>query len=331
MVHNGMAVPVRSLDGLLAESPGLADAVVAAVVVVPTFRRPERLAETLRSLAAQQTRRRFAVLVVENDAAGRAGLAVAGAVMRSGNLTGGVLVAAEQGNVHAINAGFTAALRLFPSADHLMMIDDDEIASPGWLEAMLDGAESSGADLVGGPVVSRFSQSAAARLAAHPVFVPGYAATGPIPMIYGSGNCLIRRAVFLKLGLPPFDPRFNFLGGGDLDFFRRAREAGFRSHWVQEALVTETVPPERMRTRWVIRRSLRIGTINRLVDGKHLSRPKLALKDMAHLPLGLTRAALTLAKTGDLLRASHPLLVSLGRLAPWFGLEPEPYKAGNTT
>ena len=44
-----------------------------AVVVVPTFRRPDMLRATLLSLAAQQTEVPFAILVVENDAEGLAG------------------------------------------------------------------------------------------------------------------------------------------------------------------------------------------------------------------------------------------------------------------
>lgn len=343
LVHNGMAVsvpdagPARAdrFAALAVASLGLGDAPVEAVVVVPTFRRPAMLMETLRSLEAQTTARRFAVLVVENDAAAQAGLAASAPVFSGGALRGGVLVERDQGNVHAINAGFTAGLTLFPEASSLLMIDDDEVASPGWLEAMLAGADKSGADIVGGPVVSRFAAPPPAALLAHPVFLPGHAATGPVPMVYGSGNCLIRRRVFLSLGLPPFDTRYNFLGGGDLDFFLRCRLAGFRAHWVQEALITETVPPERMRTAWVLRRSLRIGTINRVAEARNAKgaagRLKVALKDLAHLPLGLWRGAATLARTREPLVAAHPLLVSVGRMAPWFGLEPQPYKAGNTT
>ena len=64
-------------------------------------------------------------------------------------------------------------------------------------------------------------------------------------MIYGCGNCLITRAVFERLGDPAFDLRFNFLGGGDTDFFVRCRQAGMKFHWAAEALITETVPPSR--------------------------------------------------------------------------------------
>jgi hypothetical protein len=312
-------------------SPGLDAAAVSAVAVVPTFRRPAMLAETLASLAAQKTDVRFAVLVVENDAAGREGLGVASSWLATGSLPGMALVEENQGNVHAINAGFAAALARFPNAAHLLMIDDDEVASGEWLDAMVGAAEATDADIVGGPVVPRFRDDAPRLLRHHPVFWPSHERTGSVPMIYGTGNCLVRRRVFDQLGLPALDPRFNFLGGGDLDFFTRANRAGLRSHWVQEALITETVPGDRARIGWVLKRGLRIGSINRAVEAKQVrdtaGRLKVLLKDIAIVPLALARAVAQLAVTHNPVIAAHPLAVSLGRLMAAAGVEQQPYRA----
>jgi hypothetical protein len=312
-------------------SPGLDAAAVSAVAVVPTFRRPAMLAETLASLAAQKTSVRFAVLVVENDAAGREGLGVAASWLAAGSLPGMALVEESQGNVHAINAGFSAALAHFPNARHLLMIDDDEVASVGWLDALITAAEATDADIVGGPVVPRFRDDAPRLLRRHPVFWPSHERTGPVAMIYGTGNCLIRRRAFERLGLPALDPRFNFLGGGDLDFFTRAMRAGLRSHWVQEALITETVPGDRARIGWVLKRGLRIGSINRAVEAKQVQdragRLKVLLKDLAIVPLALVRAAARLVATRNPVIAAHPLAVSLGRLMAAAGFEQQPYRA----
>ncbi len=314
-------------------SPGLDAAAVQAVAVVPTFRRPGMLAETLASLAAQRTTVRFAVVIVENDAPGREGFGVAASWLTPGSLAGLALVESEQGNVHAINAGFAAALEHFPNAEHILMIDDDEIASPGWLDAMVAGAEASGADIVGGPVVPRFRDDAPGLLRRHPVFWPSHGRTGPVAMIYGTGNCLIRRGAFARLGLPALDPRFNFLGGGDLDFFTRAKRAGLRSHWVQEALITETVPGDRARIGWVMKRGLRIGSINRAVELKQAQgtagRFKVLAKDLAIMPVAIGRALVQLATTRNPVVAVHPLAVSLGRVMAAAGIEQQPYRARN--
>ena len=85
-------------------------------------------------------------------------------------------------------------------------------------------------------------------------------------MIYGCGNCLIRRSVFERVDAPAFDLRFNFLGGGDTDFFYRCLRLGMRFHWVAEATISETVPPSRTKLSWLI--------TPRPADRRHqLSRP----------------------------------------------------------
>lgn len=302
-----------------------------AVVVVPTFRRPGMLEETLASLERQQTAIPFAVVVLENDARGCDGLAVARRFFAAGRLSGIAAVEPRQGNVHAINAGFALALDRFPEAAFFLMVDDDEVATPGWLDLMVKAAEEQDADVVGGPVQPRFHPDAGALFRNHPVFWPSIDSTGPVPMIYGTGNCLLRRRVFDRVGLPALDARFNFLGGGDLDLFDRCRRAGLVSYWVQEALICETVPPERTRAAWVLRRGMRIGTINRALESKNAAGPAARLlilaKDIAIVPAALVRALVTLARTGNPLAAAHPLAVSAGRFAGSLGFEPQPYKA----
>ena len=183
---------------------------------------------------------------------------------------------------------------MFPNATSFLMIDDDEIASRDWLEQMVSAAETTGADIVGGPVLPEFDDERKRGLRRHPAFAPAYDASGPVPVIYGCGNCLIRRPVFARLADPAFDLRFNFLGGGDTDFFWRCRLAGMTFHWVEEAVITETVPESRTKPRWIALRGLRIGAINYHVQRKAAQtswrRFKLTLKMLAMLPLSLFHA-----------------------------------------
>src|SRR5690242_10176031 len=243
---------------LLARSDEL-DRAVEAVICVPTFRRPQHLRKTLESLVAQQPARRFAVVIVDNDAAAGEGVRVAAQFLRDRRLHGICLLEPRQGNCHAINAAFETALKAFPAARYFLMIDDDELASPDWLELMIRAAETSGAEIVGGPVWPVFDDSMKQQLERHPAFRPAYDRSGPVPIIYGSGNCLITRTAFDRLGLPAFDLRFNFLGGGDVDFFTRCARAGMKFHWVAEAAISETVPDSRTDPRWLALRGLRIG------------------------------------------------------------------------
>lgn len=325
-----LAVDRRHDRAIAAVSPAL-DTGVDTVVCIPSFRRPAHLEKTLESLAGQRAGRSFAVVIVENDAVRSESVPVAAGFLRGGGLQGLCVIEPRQGNVHAINAAFETARESFPCAANFLMIDDDEIASPGWLEAMVDTAETSGADIVGGPVWPDFDDAQKRGLRSHPAFAPAYLASGPVPVIYGSGNCLIRRAVFERLAEPRFDLRFNLLGGGDTDFFWRCRQAGMKFHWVAEAVISETVPPGRTTLRWLVLRGLRIGAINYHVQRKVApgawSRVALTLKMLAALPLSLPRAVRLALTAHKALVAMHPMTVAAGSALAAIGIEPQPYKA----
>lgn len=306
-----------------------------AVVCIPTFRRPTGLKKTLESLAAQTDAKNFAVVVVENDAEKLEGKQIADAVFASHALSGFCVVERTQGNCSAINMAFRTAREHFATADFFLMIDDDEEAAPDWLAGMIDTARSSGADLVGGPVVRRFEDDAPPSLRQHPLFYSTITGSGETTTLHGTGNCLIRRRVLDALGEPTLDPRFNFLGGGDMDFFTRCQLAGFKSYWNADAKVFETVPVQRTRAPWVLRRSIATGAINYRIDRKRYrglrGTPWLMLKNLISLGISPFRAARALAATGHWLPASHPLCLSIGRNLAAFGLAPMPYQAANIT
>lgn len=306
-----------------------------AVVCIPTFRRPGGLKRTLESLAAQVGTDRFAVVVVENDAERLEGKVVADAIFASRVLCGFCVVEPSQGNCSAINTAFRTARERFPSAEFFLMIDDDEEASPTWLAEMTDAARSSGADLVGGPVVRRFENGAPASLQKHPLFYSTIGRSGETATLHGTGNCLVRRRVLETLGEPTLDPRFNFLGGGDMDFFTRCGLAGFKSHWNETATVSETVPVQRTKTKWVLARSIATGVINYTIDQKRYPGRRgaawLLLKNFISLGISPFRAVKVLLATGHWLPASHPLCLSIGRNLAALGLAPTPYRAANVT
>jgi GT2 family glycosyltransferase len=315
----------------LAATSGPLDPSIGIVVCIPSFRRPQHLRLTLDSLARQRTDRRFAVVVVENDAAQRGSVPVAIEFFWSGDLPGLCVVEPRQGNCHAINAAFETALAAFPLATKLLMIDDDEIASPAWLQRMVEAAETTGADLVGGPVQPNFDDDLKRGLRRHPAFRPAYDTSGPVPIIYGCGNCLITRPVFTRLADPTFDLKFNFLGGGETDFFVRCRQAGMKFHWAADAVITETVPNSRTNPGWLALRGLRIGAINYHIEVKAArtlwSRLRLLAKMFAMLPLSLFRAGRLVVTEQKPIIALHPMTVAAGSALAAIGIEPQPYKA----
>jgi GT2 family glycosyltransferase len=325
-----LAQPNREPRALVAASRAL-DTATDIVVCIPSFRRPQHLRKTLQSLANQSTGRRFAVVIVDNDASKCEAVPVATEFLLAAKLSGLCVVEPRQGNCHAINAAFETARDSFPHASHFLMIDDDEMAAPNWLEMMVRAAESSGADIVGGPVFPHFDDVLKRGLRDHPAFAPAYETTGPVPVIYGSGNCLIRRSVFEHLAEPAFDLRFNLLGGGDTDFFWRCMKSGMKFHWVAEAIINETVPQGRTSLRWLVLRGLRIGAINYHVQRKvapdRWSRAVLTLKMLAALPMSLPRAIRLALSEHKAVIAMHPMTVAVGSALAAIGIEPQPYKA----
>jgi GT2 family glycosyltransferase len=328
-MENANTVPAvsRAVAAMSAEL----DSGIETVVCIPCFRRPAYLQRTLESLGRQRTSRRFAVVMVENDAARSESVPVATEFLNEGRFPGLCVVEPQQGNCHAINAAFETALQAFPAATSFLMIDDDEIASPNWLERMVSAAEKTGAEIIGGPVTPEFDDARKRGLQRHPAFAPAYDISGPVPVIYGCGNCLIRRRVFTRLGLPAFDVRFNFLGGGDTDFFYRCRRLGMQFHWVAEAAISETVPRSRTNLKWLVMRGLRIGAINYHVQRKAtptaLLQARLTLKLLAALPLSLVYAGRAALIERERTIAMHPVNVAIGSVLAAFGIEPQQYKA----
>ncbi len=312
-------------------SPDLDTGQVEIVVTMPTFKRPDHLLASLASLQAQVTSRSFAVIVMENEAEKREGASAAKPLFETGAMKGMVIIAHERGNCCAYNAGWLTALVHFPAFKHLLVIDDDELADPHWIERMVTAADTLPADIVGGPQVPVFERPDQAHWANHPVFAPPYRATGRVEQLYSSGNLLISRAVLEQMGPPFLDLRFNFMGGGDSDFLSRSAAKGFRLGWCADAPVHETIPSRRLEADWVRARAVRNGVISTLVEkGKRsadpLGRLKVIAKSLALLAVSPLRAVRTLVKTGSLSIAQYPVLVAIGRIIAEFGYTNEQYR-----
>lgn len=302
-----------------------------SVICVPTFRRPELLERTLRSLAAQQGIETAAIIVVENEGVERAGAARASTLLAQGLFEGMVIVEPRQGNCKAYNAAWRCALSYCPAMEQVLGIDDDEEAEPGWLAAHLAAAATAPAELFGGSVTPRFEDGSRAWLAAHPVFRSHYERSGPIPILYSSANYLIRRDVLERLGFPFLDERFDFTGGGDSDFFSRAKAAGFRFWWVQEAAQRETMPARRSEYSWISARAWRNGALSAAIErGRRPGRAGrlgVLAKSLALLAAAPFRGLALGWRTGSAVIGLYHLQVALGRLGSEFGVQNEQYRA----
>ena len=313
-----------------ARSAGLKTDAVRVVITLPTFRRPDHLIMTLDSLQAQGLGTETAIVVMDNDDEGLEGARAAADWLESSTVKGIVIVAHNRGNCHAYNAGWKTALEAFPRLTYIAVIDDDEIAGPEWLSGLIKTAQKTGADLVGGPQIPVFADKSLDGWRRHPVFRPHYQKTGQVPMLYSSGNVLISRPVLDMMPKPYLDPAFNFIGGGDSDFYRRAKARGFSFAWSAEAAVMETLPPRRAEFSWLNARSLRNGAISAILEKRQRpgasGRVRTFTKSLALLVAAPWRGLRLGLQTGSAVIGLYHLQVAIGRLMQEFGLVNEQYR-----
>lgn len=308
------------------KTDGLAADDVEIVVTLPTFKRPEQVLLTLKSLVSQSIKKPFAVIVMDNheDAEGADSSAK---FMEQNGLNGLVILAHDRGNCHAYNAGWFTALNEFPNFKWLAVIDDDEIADEHWLANHLKTLDETNCDIIGGPQLQQFHENSADVWKRHPVFEPHYKKTGPVPILYSSGNVVISRGVIDAMPQPFLEPKFNFIGGGDSDFYRRCKAKGFTFAWCHEAPVLEDVPERRATFRWVNARSYRNGAISAIIETRlHKNRTKTIAKSFLLLAAAPFRSIKSAIEHRSLIIGLYHMQIAIGRLLAEIGIINEQYR-----
>ncbi|MFD2234845.1 glycosyltransferase family 2 protein [Phaeospirillum tilakii] len=214
-------------------------------VCICTFRRSS-VAAAIASVATQSVPPP-PIVVVDNDETPSARATVEAAAAASGvDLR---YVHAPARNIsRARNAALDATATRWAA-----LIDDDEVAAPGWLAALM--AERHGHAAVIGPAIALYPEQAPAwlrRCDFHSNRISGDPANAY------TANALLDLALVRRLGLR-FDEAYGQTGGEDTLFFRALARAGGRIHYCPDAEVHEEVPPARATMRWVLRRRFRSG------------------------------------------------------------------------
>lgn len=224
-------------------------------IMVTTFRRPASLSHTLESLAQQRLSNASMTLhIIDNDA----DPAVEALVSRFRNRSG-MAVAYHAEPKQGIASARNHALDLVTGeTDYIAFIDDDEVASPLWLESLLRTALQFNARIVQGPVEPVYEE-------APPLwFREGrFTALGPFregaELRFGfSGNVLLSAQLVRASGLR-FETCFDRSGGEDQHFFMLMMANGERIITSRDAIVFEVIPPSRVGFGDFLRRRFRIG------------------------------------------------------------------------
>ena len=243
-------------------------------ICIPTYRRPELLRGLLRSLQALTFKKvsepETTIVVIDNDPAGSARGVVAEFLSRRYRLR--YRIESRKGISFARNAAIETAR----GADFLAFIDDDEEASPSWLDELLTVQAAFAAPIVAGPVLPRFQDRPPQWIVEGGFFLRRRHVTGTQLTSVGAGNVLLSRKVLHTLSPGWFDNRFTLTGGEDTHFFRRCATLGFLVTWSDDAIAYESIPTARLSEKYLVARA-RDG-------GNHWTRVDLELRPtIAHL------------------------------------------------
>jgi succinoglycan biosynthesis protein ExoM len=235
-------------------------------VCVCTFRRPQMLARLLERLRQLMTNGEFTygVVVVDNDPAASA----RGVAQQAASTDASMPIVYIAEPVPNIARARNAALRA-ATGSFVAFIDDDEFPDPQWLAALLQTLRRFDCTGVLGPVRPHFDEPPPrwvidGRFCERPEHPTGD------KLAWGNcrtGNVLLRREHLP--GGEAFQEVFA-RGGEDSDFFLRMTQAGREFRWCNEAVVHESVPPERWRRSYMLRRALLRGSLTMDLPGSHL-------------------------------------------------------------
>jgi len=239
-------------------------------VLICTHNRASQLEGALRSLEAQALEKnRFEVLVVDNASTDNTAQVVDACAQR-----GGLAVRYVRENELGLDAARNRGIRE-SKGDIVAFLDDDARAREDWAGAILEGFASYPAPILGGRVdlvweAERpvwFSDVLLKYLihcdyGDRPVEISG------APWLYGT-NVAFRKKLFQEIGLFRLDldrKGDSLMGGGDTEFFQRARRLGKTLQYLPGMVVGHLVPAQRL-TREFFRERLFYSGYTRAAHG----------------------------------------------------------------
>lgn len=233
-------------------------------VGIVTFKRREGLLNLIHGLANQNAHpdRPFdlSIVVIDNDANQTARPVVEAVSTAFESIEIQYVVEPRLGIPIARNR----VLESLPlDADAVCFLDDDEIPSENWLDAMLNTWLNSDADCVWGPVRPIFPTGTRKAFVQSGAFDRSRAQLamlndGDAIAVASTDNVLLDPKKIRQLGLY-FNEDLRFTGGTDLVFFKEAVRRGAKIRWSSLAIVSELVPSSRLNWKYIIKRQYRVG------------------------------------------------------------------------
>lgn len=226
-------------------------------ICICTYLRPALLSRLIVRLRDQRTDGLFtySAVVVDNDARGSGEEAVKG--------VGAAALMPIEYHIEPERNISLARNRSIENAQGnlIAFIDDDEFPADDWLYQHFRTLRGSPASGVLGPVRADFDAQAPAWLTKSGLLGRREFVTGQRILnsrFTRTGNVLLWRSLFADPD-DRFDPAYGKTGGSDAIFFRRMMRKGHLFLWCNDAVVYETVLPERQVKSYYIKRAFTRG------------------------------------------------------------------------
>lgn len=223
-------------------------------ICIATYKRPELLSNCLTSIGKINipTGCTPIIIVVDNDE-NRSAEESFNNTTKNIVIPSHYYVEPDRGICAARNCLLEKAM--LHGAAYIAFVDDDELTHHQWLLNLVRGLENYDCDIVAAPVLPINEFEAPETFIKDPK-----RPDGSTPRNIPAGNVIFSERLVNELGLR-FDRYFDFIGCEDFDFFDRAIKNNMKSIWVDDAIIFETILPERNTRRYLIYRHF-TGGIN---------------------------------------------------------------------
>ena len=199
-------------------------------IVVPTFARPERLANCLRAIAALTYPHDRLEVIVVDDGSPISPVDLIDRLARG--IRTRLLTQTHAGPAHARNLGAREAI-----GDFIAFTDDDCIPAQDWLQELAVCFAASPSAAIGGRTINGLTQNS--FLVASQLLIDYlYAYYNAVPggaTFFASNNLAVPARLFREVG--GFDTGFPLAGGEDREFCDRWQYAGHRAEYASKAVV----------------------------------------------------------------------------------------------
>ncbi|WP_246854623.1 glycosyltransferase family A protein [Naasia sp. SYSU D00057] len=269
------------------------------VVAIPTFKRPERLAQLLPLVGAQLSElcaeglvSRGGIVVVDNDSAGSGQSAVEPSFS-------GIPTRYAIETTKGIPAVRNRAMDESKDFRLLSFIDDDELPRAEWLRSLvLTWKEHGRPTAVMGRVVSIFAPDVDPWVTHSGLFQRPERPTGTEISVAATGNLLLDLDQVRASGVR-FDESIGLAGGSDTHFSMTLMRTGARMVWCNESVTEDTVEIDRQTRAWALKRAYSHGNVSAGVHVKlepnrvrrAVLRAKGVAGGVARIVVGILRAA----------------------------------------